>query len=147
MTTVAQLLAGEAGGVYPIPPGVARGELEREARRRGLFYARADLAAARSQSDLVLAVARALRFPGWFGGGLDALADCAGDLSWLSDRGWVLVLDGVAGLDGLDGVAETAPDGFAAVLEILREAAASWAQEGKPFIVLLGGAHPRELPP
>jgi hypothetical protein len=44
------------------------------------------------------AFADALDFPAWFGGNLDALADCLGHLARTADVEWELVVDGVAEL-------------------------------------------------
>ena len=42
------------------------------------------------------AFAEALDFPAWFGGNLDALADCLGHLARTAEGEWELVVDGVA---------------------------------------------------
>ena len=44
------------------------------------------------------AFSEALDFPAWFGGNLDALADCLGHLARTAEAEWELVVDGVAGL-------------------------------------------------
>lgn len=76
---------------------------------------------------LLAALADALKFPGWFGGNWDALADCLNDLSWWGSDGYVLVLEHVEDLREAD------PDGFAIALDILNEASVRWAEDRVPF--------------
>jgi RNAse (barnase) inhibitor barstar len=76
-------------------------------------------------------IAETLRFPEWFGGNLDALADCLADLSWLPSEGYVLVLEHSG-----DWRAQ-APDTMGAVLEILNDTATRWAQDRVPFWAFL----------
>lgn len=80
---------------------------------------------------LLGALAEALKFPDWFGGNWDALADCLNDLSWWGSEGYVLVIEHVEDLRTAD------PDGFATALEIFDEAAARWAEERVPFWAFL----------
>ena len=63
------------------------------------------------------AFADALDFPAWFGGNLDALADCLGHLARTSDGEWELVVDGVAEL------ARDDPFAFAGLSGLLGEVA------------------------
>jgi hypothetical protein len=65
------------------------------------------------------AFAEALDFPAWFGGNLDALADCLGHLARTADGEWELVVDGVAEL------ARDDPFAFAALSGLLGEVAMS----------------------
>ncbi len=76
-------------------------------------------------------IAEALAFPDWFGGNLDALADCLNDLSWLSAPGYLLVLEHIGPWR------EQAADDVEAVIEILQDAAARWAGDGVPFWAML----------
>lgn len=76
-------------------------------------------------------IAETLRFPEWFGGNLDALADCLGDLSWLPAEGYVLVLEHSGDWRAQD------PDTMGAVLEILNDTATRWAQDRVPFWAFL----------
>ncbi len=64
------------------------------------------------------AFAEALDFPAWFGGNLDALADCLGHLARTTEGEWELVVDGVAELAGED------PFAFAGLSGLLGEVAA-----------------------
>ena len=80
---------------------------------------------------LLGALAEALKFPDWFGGNWDALADCLNDLSWWGSEGYVLVIEHVEDLRAAD------PDGFATALEIFDEAAQRWAEERVPFWAFL----------
>jgi RNAse (barnase) inhibitor barstar len=76
-------------------------------------------------------IAEVLRFPEWFGGNLDALADCLNDLSWLPSEGYVLILEHTGEWRAqAQGSLET-------VLEILNDAADRWAQDRVPFWAFL----------
>lgn len=76
-------------------------------------------------------IAEALRFPEWFGGNLDALADCLADLSWLPSEGYVLVLEHTADWRAQD------PEAMGTVLEILNDTATRWAGDRVPFWAFL----------
>ena len=84
-----------------------------------------------SAEGLIGALAEALKFPDWFGGNWDALADCLNDLSWWGRDGHVLVIEHGEELRAAD------PEGFATALEIFDEAAARWAEERVPFWAFL----------
>ena len=93
--------------------------------------ARIDLSGCGDKTELLARLARGLRFPSWFGGNWDALADSLGDLSWLSAPGYLLLLDHCSGLR------EDEADDFATLLEILDEAARAHAERGVPFWAVL----------
>jgi len=133
MTTLAKLLGGRRGGVYRVAPAVDADLVEQRAAAAGLHYVRVDLRRARTKAALLQALGRALEFPEWFGENWDALADCLADLSWLEAPGWVVLLDGA------DVPAGAAGAELPAALDVLRGAAASWAEEGRPFVALLRG--------
>jgi len=134
MTSLARMLAGPRGGVFRVSPDVTAAEVKRQAAAAGLHYARVDLSRARSREGLLRALGKALQFPEWYGQNWDALADCLADLSWLPAQGWVLLLDG-AGASGADGDRGPLPT----AVEVLRDAAASWAEEGRPFVAVVRG--------
>lgn len=90
-----------------------------------------DLRGCDRTDDALRAIADALRFPDWFGGNLDALADCLGDLSWLPATGYLLLLD------HSDDWRARAPAEVDTVLAILNDAALRWAGDGTPFWAFL----------
>jgi hypothetical protein len=65
------------------------------------------------------AFAQALDFPAWFGGNLDALADCLGHLARTAQGEWELVVDHAADL------ARDDPFAFAGLSGLLGEVASS----------------------
>jgi hypothetical protein len=77
------------------------------------------------------AVARALRFPDYFGFNWKVLADCVTGLEWLDHDDMVRVPEAVSRF------AACAPRDFATVVDVLAEAADYWALEGVALIVLL----------
>lgn len=77
------------------------------------------------KGELLSQIARALRFPGWFGGNWDALEDCLCDLSWREARGWVLIFQNVA-----------PGDDYGVLADILATAAEYWRDRGKPFLAV-----------
>lgn len=92
-----------------------------------LHCARIDLQGVATKEALFERLSRALAFPGWFGRNWDALEDCLSDLSWTGAQGHVLCLDGGDSLDN---------DDRGVFVDILREAAAAWAERGRPFFAV-----------
>lgn len=90
-----------------------------------------DCSGCTDKAEVLAQFACALRFPDWFGGNWDALADCLGDLSWWPAPGYLLLLDHAGGWRDDD------PTSFAMLLEILGEAAQQWATQAVPFWVLI----------
>lgn len=83
------------------------------------------------RGELLTAIGRVLRFPGYYGRNLDALEECLGDLSWLPEGQVVLVWDGDDELRRAD------PPGYAALLEVLTAATEQTAAGPRPLHVLL----------
>lgn len=84
-----------------------------------------DVARIDARHEPLKAIARALRFPEWFGHNWDALEDCLGDLSWRAGRGDVLVFDSY-------------PDGDerGLLIDVLRSSAEYWAGRSRPFFAV-----------
>ena len=82
-------------------------------------------------------IARALRFPDYFGRNWDAVYDCLTDFNWLPAAGYVLVID------GFDHLAMNDPGQWAIGLKVLREACTFWRPLPRPMYALLCG--PGEL--
>ena len=88
------------------------------------------------KSELMQNIAKALRFPEWFGHNWDALEDCLTDLSWNEAIGYVLLFENAKRGDEL-GV----------LIDILRSSAEWWAGRGKPFFaVFVDPARALDLP-
>lgn len=90
-----------------------------------------DLAGCTDKEDALARLAAALKFPDWFGGNWDALADCLADLSWWPAAGYLLLLEHAAAWRAAE------PEAFDTTLEIIEEAAQAWAVQHKPFWALL----------
>ena len=103
-----------------------------------LQVARIDLAGATGKDALMERVARAMRFPQWFGGNWDALEDCLTDLSWSNAGGHVLLIEGGA---------EMSSDERGVFIDILAAVAVWWADRRRPFfaVFLEGPPTLREL--
>ncbi|KQZ59251.1 MULTISPECIES: barstar family protein [unclassified Lysobacter] len=92
--------------------------------------ARIDLDGCADKAELLRRMAAALSFPDWFGHNWDALADSLEDLSWLPAAGYLLLLERAQDWQAQAG------DDAAALLDILNEASAQWAEARKPFWAL-----------
>lgn len=127
MATLSEILQDAAyNGVYrlagPLPelPGLIRLDARRMADR----------------TDLLAALGRALDFPDYYGVNWDALEECLSDLSWRPGP----VVVALEHADALDtGALRTLAD-------IWGEAAASWREAGRVFVLFLGGAALPGLP-
>jgi len=83
------------------------------------------------RAELLGAIGRALRFPGYYGRNLDALEECLRDLSWLPEGEVVLVWDGDDELRRAD------PAGYAALMAVLTAATDGQAGTARPLHVVL----------
>lgn len=107
---------------------------ERKARALGHLVARVDGRAAPDKAALLAQLAAALRFPPYFGGNLDALADCLGDLEDFAPAPGYLVL-----IEHASAACPARRGDFAAVLAVLEEAARGSRSPApaKPFAVVV----------
>jgi hypothetical protein len=100
-------------------------EVER-CRERGFFAIRVELAGVKDESGLLSKLARDLNFPDYFGMNWNALIDCLRDLSWLSPRGVLVVLENSGDLWRQPMLAGT-------LIEIWLLCAEYWAKQDVPF--------------
>ncbi len=111
-------------------------EVAAEARLRGATVA--VVGTIDERRALLAAIGRELRFPAYYGGNLDALEECLGDLSWLPAGEVVLIWDGAEVLRQSD------PRGHRVLLEVLAAAMESTADGARPLkVVLTGTSVPR----
>ncbi|WP_372393618.1 barstar family protein [Xanthomonas sp. NCPPB 3582] len=105
------------------------------ARDAGLRILRVDLATCSDKRMLLMRLATQLDFPLGFGRNWDALSDGLRDLAWLpAPRGYALLIDGANAL------AQAAPADRDTLLDILDEAATSWASRGRTFAAFVAPA-------
>lgn len=87
-----------------------------------ILLARVDL-----RAPVFDAFSAALGFPSWFGRNWDALEDCLTDLSWREAPGYLLLLEGGAGLKDQE---------RGLLVDVLGAAARFWASQGTPFFAV-----------
>lgn len=102
-------------------------EAERQARALGHLVARVDGRQAPDKAALLARLAAALRFPGYFGGNLDALDECLRDLGDFAPAPGYLVVIAHAAAACPGRRAD-----LAAVLECLEDAARHWRAQTPP---------------
>ncbi|MBI4989702.1 MAG: barstar family protein [Rhodocyclales bacterium] len=117
-------------GVYHMPQQ-GMGDLLAAAEAAGFAICRIDLAMVRDKTALFERLAIAFEFPDWFGHNWDALADCLGDLSWITTDGYLLVLE------HCDGFRASQAEDFATALQVFAAAAAAWREDNVPFWILV----------
>ncbi len=118
-------------GVFHLP-GDPR-ELALAAAAAGLMVVYVDIGHAHDKEDFLGDVSRAMRFPEWFGGNWDALADCLKDLSWMPAKGWAVILEKSKHFCGGHGAE------FKVAMQVMSDAAEYWRAQGKPFWTLISG--------
>lgn len=117
-------------GVHHLPHGPID-DLVAGASAAGCLVLRADLAAARDKEKMLDCIAKALRFPEWFGHNWDALADSLMDMGWLPAAGYVVILDHC---DGIHGCAES---DFVKLVQVFQDAADAWREDDVGFWCLV----------
>ena len=128
----ANLLESGKGGVWFVPAPDARA-LVAAAKKAGFACFHIDGKSITRKEQFLNHTATALRFPKSFGDNWDALEECLLDLE--SDADGYLIL-----YDHIDGLLQAHPDQFETLVEIFRDAVASWKEDGTAFVVLLTGS-------
>jgi len=95
----------------------------------------------RDTAGLFDACADSLQFPAYFGNNWDALQDCLSDLSWLPDRGRVLLWDRYGVLAASD------PQAWSIARDVFETAAQERVAAGAlPLYTLVRGEGPTDVP-
>src|SRR5512141_2182716 len=114
-----KLIESGAGGVFRCQAPLPEAALE-TAERKKLLVVPVRLIAARDKNAFLNAIAKALRFPAYFGHNWDAFYDCLLDLKHDEGAGTLLVLRDASGF------ARAEPEEFAAAVDTLTDAADYW---------------------
>lgn len=122
-------------GLYHLP-AARRDELLTLAAKGRLALLPVAADRCRNVNEALHQFGRALGFPAWYGGNLDALHDCLTDPDWHPKRGVVVLIA------GLEAVHHGDPARFPALVEVLRSAGQSRSAEGNPLWILLDAPAP-----
>ena len=136
LEAIASLLEEDHGGIWFLPAHVETKSLQAAAKRAGYAFFHLEGRHIERKEHLLNHVANALHFPDQFGGNWDALEECLTDLEWVDAEGYLLYYDHI------DGLLNAHPDQFETLVEVLRDAVASWKEDGSAMIVLLSGTKP-----
>lgn len=128
------LLESNRGGVWFLPTRVDTKVLQSAAKRAGFAFFHVDGKNIARKEQLLNHVAIALHFPKDFGQNWDAFEECLTDLEWVDADGYLIYFDHI------DTLLEDHPDQFETLVEIVRDAVASWKEDDVAMIVLLSGA-------
>ena len=120
-----------AAGVFQL--SADERELAGAAAAAGLMVVYVDIHHAHDKEDFLAEVSRALRFPDKLTADWGAFAGGLKDLSWLSAKGWVVILEKSKHFCGGHGHEATE------ALDVMDAAAEHWRGKGKPFWTLIGG--------
>jgi RNAse (barnase) inhibitor barstar len=127
------LLDANRGGVWFLPTHAEAKAVQSVAKRNGYAFFHIDGKNIGRKEQLLNHVATALRFPKDFGHNWDALEECLTDLEWVDADGYVIYYDHI------DGLLNAHPDQVETLVEILRDAVASWKEDDTAMVVLLSG--------
>ena len=140
MSNLQRVLAQERNpGTYRFDSRASVQVMETEAADAGgqLFYL--DGAKVRDKKSFLEKIARAMKFPDYYGKNWDAFEECVNDLSWAPASGYVLVYQAP------ERFVKNARADWEIALDIFASAIENWSERGIPFYVLLRGMVPGEI--
>lgn len=120
-----------ATGVYILSGDASAVEVGHIAQGNGLAFFSLSGKEVRSKDALLQEAGKACHFPDYFGHNWDAFEECVTDMSWQPAPGYLLLVEDIASLR------KKSPGDFDTFLAVLRDAAASWASQGKAFYVFI----------
>ena len=133
---IASILEARKGGIWFLPANVDSRTVHSTAKKAGYTLFHIDGKSIERKEQLMNNLATTLRLPKTFGHNWDALEECLVDLDLPEADGLGLYYDHI------DGLLEAHPDQFETLVEICRDAVASWKEDGTPFVVLFSGTRP-----
>jgi RNAse (barnase) inhibitor barstar len=128
------LLEQNRGGIWFLPAHKEARALQKVAKEAGFAFFHIEGKGIGRKEQLLNHMANAMSFPKEFGHNWDALEDHLTDLEWVDADGYVIYYDHI------DALLAEHPDQFETLVEILRDAVASWKEDGTAMVVLLSGA-------
>jgi RNAse (barnase) inhibitor barstar len=131
---IASVLEMRKGGVWFLAEHADPKAIQSAAKKAAFAFFHIEGKNITRKEQLLNHVATALHFPKSFGHNWDALEECLVDLEGNDAEGYLIYYDHV------DGLMNEHPDQFETLVEILRDAVASWKEDGTPMIVFLSGA-------
>ena len=143
MKTLSEMLKDpQASGVYLLEESDPAETLKKLASERGLAFFHIEGQHISAKDQFLKQAALILRFPEYFGHNWDAFADCLTDMSWHEADGFVILYD------HFDPFAKHSLREFETALDIFKESAEFWRNQGKALFVLLHGTSVKgsELP-
>jgi len=134
------LLESRRGGVWFLPEHPDPKAVQKLAKSHGFAFFHIEGKNIGGKEQLRTSVATALRLPKHFGKNWDALEECLSELEDAAD-GYLIYYDHIDPLLGAH------PDQFETLVEILRDAVASWKEDDTAMVVLLSGTKaPKGVP-
>jgi len=133
---LASLLEEDRGGVFFLPGNVAPKAVQQAAKAAGFAFFHIEGKSIERKEQLLNAVATTLRLPKHFGHNWDALEESLVELDWAGSSGVVIYYDHIDGLLAANG------DQFETLVEICRDAVASWKEDETAFVVIFSGTKP-----
>jgi len=127
------ILESNKGGVWFLPTHAEPKAVQAVAKRNGFAFFHFEGKNISRKEQLLNHAVTALHLPDDFGHNWDALEECLTDLEWVDADGYVIYYDHI------DGLLNTHPDQFETLVEILRDAVASWKEDDAAMVVLLSG--------
>ena len=128
------LLEDGRGGVWYLPSRIEPKSVQAAAKRAGFAAFVIDGKNIARKEQLLNHAATAMHFPKSFGHNWDALEECLTDLEWVDGDGYLIYYDHI------DGLLNDHPDQFETLVEILRDAVASWKEDDEAMVALLSGS-------
>ena len=130
---IESMLEENRGGVFFLPQHADPKAVQKAAKAAGFAFFHVEGRNIGRKEQLLNAMASALHLPKEFGHNWDALEDYLTDMEWVDADGYLIYYDHI------DGLLEAHPDQFETLVEILRDAVASWKDDGTAMVVLLSG--------
>ncbi len=122
-----------AAGIYRLDSNASVEFLRGEAENAGWQIYFLNGKTIRDKKTFLEHIARAMKFPAYFGQNWDALQDCLTDLQGIQVKGYILLFEHP------ERFFKTSPADWHVAMDVLNSAVEFWKQQQIPFYVLLRG--------
>jgi RNAse (barnase) inhibitor barstar len=130
----AQTQPSHPSGIYRFASRASAETVQRRAEQAGWRCFHLDGREIKDKASFLQACNAAMEFPDYAGRNWDAFEELVTDLSWAPADGYVVLYDHASVYE------LSQPRSWATAMDILGDAAKSWADSGTPFYVLVRGS-------